>query len=196
MVCPGLGKNWCVLSSFCPLFPLLPARSTRKFIIFAIIQICWDSGICCALNRTLGPLEIVLVFQFQHLHVTLQMIWVERNCSSHKSDPQIDHGQTFKCHTYECCSLASICVDVCRYVVSSQQCVCESTPVHRDVYTYPGFAQYNNANLCVEPKKLKTIQCLRCCIVFIIVFFISDELQDVYRCLLIFNLYNGEAGCL
>lgn len=26
--------------------------------------------------------------------------------------------------------------------------------------------------------------------------FISDKLQDVYRCLLIFNLYNGVAGCL
>lgn len=64
------------------------------------------------------------------------------------------------------------------------------------IHTYPGFAQYNDANLCVEPKKLKTIQCLRCCIVFMIVFFISDELQDVYRCLLIFNLYNGVAGCL
>lgn len=50
--------------------------------------------------------------------------------------------------------------------------------------------------MCVEPKKLKTIQCLRCCIVFIVIFFISDELQDVYRCLLIFNLYNGVAGCL
>lgn len=148
MVCTGLGKNWCVLSSFCPLFPLLPVHSTRKPIVFAIIQIFWDLGICCALNSPLGPLEIVLVFHLQNLPVSLQMICLEGNCSSHKSDPQIDHGQAFTCHTYECHSLASICVDV-----YSLQCVCESTPVHRDVYTYPGFAQYNDANLCVEPKK-------------------------------------------
>lgn len=74
--------------------------------------------------------------------------------------------------------------------------MCVHTCIYIYVYTYPGFAHYSDANLCVEPKKLKTIQCLKCCIVFIIVFFISDELQDVYRCLLIFNLYNGVAGCL
>lgn len=37
VICTDLGKNYGTLSSFCPSFPLGPAHTTGKFIVFANI---------------------------------------------------------------------------------------------------------------------------------------------------------------
>lgn len=70
--------------------------------------------------------------------------------------------------------LPVLCVHACIYAVGSRWRVCACTLVHIYVYIHPGFAQCKDTSLCAEPKKkkLQCIQCLRCCIVFMIIFFI------------------------
>lgn len=129
MIYTGLGKNCCALGRFWPSFPIC---STGQFIVFANIQICWDLGTCLALKSTSVPLgdcscNLVLAFTCKPTKDLSR-----QKLPRVKVIIKTDHRQTFKCHTYECCSLASICICVCVYM---QYLVC-SVYVRAHLYIY------------------------------------------------------------
>lgn len=88
--------------------------------------------------------------------------------------------------------LAAFASRTCVYVERLFGSVSACTPLYISVRTYPGFAQGSDASQALWNSPV--LEMLHCFVWQY--FFISDELQDVYRCLLVFNLYNGGAGCL